>query len=413
MSVQIEATPAEYAPSDPGRWSGPGGCPAQAREQATRELADALFASFPRRDQRRKGELYLRGLLLAEGRKTIRNIGAHVGGAAMEQSLHHFISSSTWDWMPVRQALAGHLQQVGAPHVWVVRPMPIPKAGDRSVGVHEGVDPGTDQTFHGQRAFGLWHVSDTLGVPVNWRLFLPDQWLRDRTRRRQAEIPDAVAQETWEQCAAATVLEPMADWRLAPRPVVLNARVDRIADTVGRFTAAGVPVIARVGGGGRLTVRDPALSRHVGKVYGAQQILASAKGLRRRVEGPGPAGSPAARRASWAVAVRVDTAGRFAGLRLPGSGRSGGSLLLLGEWEDPQRPPVGCWITNMDSLAAGSLLRIAKLAGRAGQAQAGTGEDVGLKDFEGRSFRGWHRHITLASAAHAATDLAELAVPWV
>lgn len=286
MSVQIEATPAEYAPSDPGRWSGPGGCPAQAREQATRELADALFASFPRRDQRRKGELYLRGLLLAEGRKTIRNIGAHVGGAAMEQSLHHFISSSTWDWMPVRRALAGHLQQVGAPHVWVVRPMPIPKAGDRSVGVHEGVDPGTDQTFHGQRAFGLWHVSDTLGVPVNWRLFLPDQWLRDRTRRRQAEIPDAVAQETWEQCAAATVLEPMADWRLAPRPVVLNARVDRIADTVGRFTAAGVPVIARVGGGGRLTVRDPALSRHVGKVYGAQQILASAKGLRRRVEGP-------------------------------------------------------------------------------------------------------------------------------
>lgn len=67
----------------------------------------------------------------------------------------------------------------------------------------------------------------------------------------------------------------------------------------------------------------------------------------------------------------------------------------------------------MDSLAPGSLLRIAKLAGRAGQAQAGTGEDVGLKDFEGRSFRGWHRHITLASAAHAATALAELAVPWV
>ncbi len=38
------------------------------------------------------------------------------------------------------------------------------------------------------------------------------------------------------------------------------------------------------------------------------------------------------------------------------------------------------------------------------------GEDAGLRDFEGRSFRGWHRHITLASAAHAIGVLSGAAV---
>ncbi|MEV4442291.1 transposase, partial [Streptomyces sp. NPDC049577] len=68
------------------------------------ELCAVLFASLPRSDQRRRGEAYVRGLLGAQGRKSIRNIAALIGGQAAEQSLHHFISSSTWDWSPVRRA---------------------------------------------------------------------------------------------------------------------------------------------------------------------------------------------------------------------------------------------------------------------------------------------------------------------
>ncbi|CAM5640480.1 hypothetical protein SAURM35S_09798 [Streptomyces aurantiogriseus] len=36
---------------------------------------------------------------------------------------------------------------------------------------------------------------------------------------------------------------------------------------------------------------------------------------------------------------------------------------------------------------------------------ATVGDRVGLRDFEGRSFRGWHRHTTLAAVAHAASLL--------
>lgn len=79
------------------------------------ELCAELFASLPRSDQRRKGEVYLRGLLKAEGRKSIRNIAAHVGDRAAEQSLHHFVVSSTWDWGPVRAALARYLERALRP----------------------------------------------------------------------------------------------------------------------------------------------------------------------------------------------------------------------------------------------------------------------------------------------------------
>ncbi len=147
---------------------------AGAREDVYAELCAALFSGFARRDQRLKAEQYLHGLLTAQGRKSIRNIAAQIGGPAAEQSLHHFVSSSTWDWQPMRAALGRYLERNGCPQAWVVRPMPIPKAGEHSVGVDRRFDPERGQVFHGQQAFGVWFAGEELSVPVNWRLFLPD-----------------------------------------------------------------------------------------------------------------------------------------------------------------------------------------------------------------------------------------------
>jgi hypothetical protein len=373
------------------------GASATAQDVVTQELAGVLFASFARRDQRLKGAQYLRGLLDARGRKSIRNIAAQVGGAGAEQSLHHFISSSTWDWMPVREALATYMVQVSTPDAWVVQPMAIPKTGDHSVGVDYGFDSYLGQPFRGQRAFGVWAASEDLSIPVDWRLFLPDAWVRDSSRRRRAEIPDSVAQETLEECAAA-VLKSLRSWRVPNRPVVLDNHICDITSTIGGFRDAHVPVIARVGRAAQLTVGDPALPGYGEGALSALQILTSVKGLRRPAEWTDPAGN---RRSSLAVAVRVRTTG--------GSGRphrSGNKdLVLLGEWTDPVRNPESLWITTMDTMPTGALLRLTKLGARAEIALAGIGETVGLKDFEGRSFRGWHRHVTLASAAHAVAAL--------
>ncbi|GJF27853.1 putative ISXo8 transposase [Kitasatospora sp. NE20-6] len=368
------------------------------REVVVQELSDALFASLPRRDQRQRGEQYLRGLLGTEGRKSIRNIAAGLGSPAAEQRIHHFISSSTWDWMPVRAALAAYVEAAVTPRAWVVRPMPIPKAGKHSVGVDHGFDPHRGREFYGQQAFGVWLAADTLSTPVNWRLLLPDSWAGDPARRDRVEIPGGVGGETPEECAAA-VLEDILAWSPPARPVVLDICSAHAAASVQRFTRAGVPVIARLAANARFTVGSTVLPGYGMGPLTARRILESVKGLRRPTAWTDPR-DPSVLRSGLAATVRVTPA------KEPGGGPSTGEVVLLGRWRDAHRPPAELWLTNMTAASRGTLVQLTDLAGRVGHALGGTGAEAGLKDFEGRSFGGWHRHITLASAAHAVAVLA-------
>ncbi|MFI1940711.1 IS701 family transposase [Streptomyces purpureus] len=360
------------------------------------ELCATLFARFPRRDQRVKAGQYLRGLLTAQGRKSIRNIAAQIGGPAAEQSLHHFISSSTWDWRPMRAALAGYVEQNSCPQAWVVRSMPIPKAGEHSVGVDRRFDPERGQVFRGQQAFGVWLASEELSVPVNWRLFLPDPWVKDRTRRDRAEVPEEAGEETLEECAVAAALDTAAWQDITRKPLLVDIRGGAARAALCRLTSAGVPVIARIGATCRLTVADRALPGYGAGPLPAQQILESLKGLRRPVGWLDTATGRPVSRTSLTTAVRV---------MLPTTSGNERQLLLMGEWDDPRRPLARLWITDLTGAHVGQLLRLTKLTRRVERDFAQVGEGAGLRDFVGRSFRGWHRHITLASAAHAATVL--------
>ncbi|WP_137989243.1 IS701 family transposase [Streptomyces vilmorinianum] len=382
--------------------SGPHSAPYRnaAADDVYAELCAALFSGLPRRDQRLKAEQYLYGLLTAQGRKSIRNIAAQIGGpaAAAEQSLHHFVSSSTWDWRPMRAALAGFLEQNGCPQAWVVRPMPIPKAGEHSVGVDRRFDPERGQVFRGQQAFGVWFASEELSVPVNWRLFLPDPWVKDRTRRDRAEVPEEAVEETLEECAVAAALDTASLPGVTRKPLLLDIRGGAGRAALNRLAGAGVPVVARIDAARRFAVADRALPGFGAGPLPAQQILESLKGLRRPVSWLDSASGVRTSRTSLAAAVRVT-------LPVP-VGERMRPLLLLGEWDDPRRPPARLWITDLTGASVGSLLRLTKLARRVERDFTQVGEGAGLRDFVGRSFRGWHRHITLASAAHAATVLA-------
>ncbi|MBT2397432.1 transposase [Streptomyces sp. ISL-100] len=345
------------------------------RELVLRDLSTALFASLPRRDQRRKGEQYLRGLLAAQGRRSIRNVAVCLGDPTLEQSLHHFICSSTWDWMPVREALADWLDQAIGPLAWVVRQMSIPKSGRHSVGVGRGFDVHRDQTFDGQQAFGVWSASEQASAPVNWRLLLEE-----------------AQGETQEECAASAALDFARLYDASRRPVVLDTPTRDPEATIRRFSDAGVPVLVRLHGTARLTVREAAMPGYGQGAHPAQRILDAVKGLRRPTGWLDPA-APSGVRQVPAVKVRVGLPSTEEG---PGRG-----LVLLGEWENPRRPPTRMWVTNMAGAPASALLRLTKLSDRVGRDLSGFGDRAGLRDFVGRSLRGWHCHTTLASAAHA------------
>jgi SRSO17 transposase len=89
--------------------------PAQLRRIRTRltTFAEDLFESIPRKDQRRWGQTYLRGLLLDGKRKSIEPMAARLtkgdpqaDAYAVEQALQQFVNQSPWDPVPVRRRLA-------------------------------------------------------------------------------------------------------------------------------------------------------------------------------------------------------------------------------------------------------------------------------------------------------------------
>lgn len=357
-------------------------------------FSETLFASFSRRDQRLRGRQYLAGLLLAKGRKSARNIAAHAGDLALEQRLHHFVSSSTWDWGPVRRALAAHLAQAGPARAWVVRPMPIPKAGEHSVGVAEAYDPHLARAFRGQQAFGVWHTTQDWSAPVGWQLFLPASWVQDRAKLRRARVPEDVAAKTVDECAVSAATDSALGRMPTRHPVVVDYCVSDVAATIRAFAAVGTPVVARVEPASRFLVADPSLPGYGAGALSAGRILESVIRLRRPLEwNPPQAGAPP--RSSLVAAARVTASDT--------GGCSG--ALLFGEWDDPRRPPRRIWVTDEPTIPVRTLLHLTKLPERVIADLSEVGADVGLKDYEGRSFQGWHRHITLASAAHALTVL--------
>ncbi|KUF20447.1 IS701 family transposase [Streptomyces silvensis] len=372
--------------------------PATWDECVFNEMSAVLFASLRRSDQRRKGVDYLRGLLGAQGRRSIRNMAAMLGGSATEQSLHHFVCNSGWDWMTVRGALARHLAEQAPPLAYVVRPTVIPKAGENSVGVDRSYVSERGQLVNAQQATGVWFASEEMSAPVNWRLHLSAAWLDDRTRRRQACIPDDVGAPAPGGAAVEAAVEAVRGWGLARRPVVLDARHLDLAAAVGRFRAAGVPFLARIGGSLHLEATDPGLRGRRPEARSAAQIMASARGQVRPVPLPA-SGLDGACGLNLAALVRVRPS--QAARRLAGPGE----LTLLGVGEGRGQWPMELWLTDATQARAHTLVRLTKLTRRVEHDFRETADRLGIRDFTGRSYGGWHRHMTLASAAHAVSVL--------
>ncbi|MFJ9717539.1 transposase [Streptomyces sp. NPDC101213] len=63
-----------------------------------------MFEPFARADQRRWGQVYLRGLLLDGRRKSVEPTAVRLGEDGNRQALANFITTSPWDAAQVRSA---------------------------------------------------------------------------------------------------------------------------------------------------------------------------------------------------------------------------------------------------------------------------------------------------------------------
>jgi SRSO17 transposase len=110
-------------------------------------------------------------------------------------------------------------------------------------------------------------------------------------------------------------------------------------------------------------------------------------------------GNPDAAMTGWFLAIRV----RPAGKPIPrAADRSLPACWLLAEWPPEAGEPAGYWLSTLpEDTPLEQLVRLAKIRWRIEHDYRELKTGLGLGHFEGRSYLGWNRHITLAVLAQA------------
>jgi SRSO17 transposase len=401
--------------------------PTQLRRIRTRltGFAEDLFESIPRKDQRRWGQTYLRGLLLDGKRKSVQPMAQRLARGdpqadadALEQALQQFVNQSPWDPVPVRQRLAQRMTTAIAPAAWVVDDTGFPKFGRWSVGVAPQYCGALGKVANCQVGVSVHAVTDQASCPLDWRLFLPESWEADAERRRKAHVPDGVGHRPKWQLAL-DVLDELVAWGLVP-PVVLAdgaygevggfrlglearelAYVVQVPGTISAYPQDVVPEAVPYAGRGR-----PPVARYRQRRSSLRQLVLAA-GKRAASAVAWREGADGELLRSRFVALRV----RPAGVRLRRATR-GGQLpvrWLLAEWPEQDAEPVKYWLASLPADAPlQQLVHLAKLRWRVEHDYRELKDALGLDHFEGRSWQGWQHHVTLVSVAHAFVTLERL-----
>ena len=146
--------------------------------------------------QRRHFVEYTSGLLSNLDRKTGEGI-AYLHGHDRNQ-LQQFVGESPWEHAPLLTVLAGQVaQRIGeADGVIVFDPSAFAKKGTKSVGVARQWSGRLGKVDNCQVGIYMGYVSRQEQALVNVRLYLPEEWTKDRARCRAAGIPDTVNFQT-------------------------------------------------------------------------------------------------------------------------------------------------------------------------------------------------------------------------
>jgi SRSO17 transposase len=377
-----------------------------------------MFAPLTRADQRDKGATYVRGLLLDGRRKSMQPMAERLG--VDHQGLQQFVSSSTWAVEPVRERLARRAVEVIAPEAWVVDDTGFPKDGTASPGVARQYSGTLGKVANCQIGVSISAVTDAASCPLDWRLFVPERWddalaaapeaaAAIRARRTRAGMPDSVRhREKWR--LALDMLDELAGWGLSAPVVVADAGYGDNADFRDGLTARGRAYVVQVNNNLTAHPADavPEVRPYSGRGrHPLPRYRTPPVGLRAHALA---AGRDAAVEVTWRQGSRGPLSSSFVALRVRPAGRratgrlaADGSLpvvWLLAEWPPEEPEPTDYWLATLPAdTPLSDLVRLAKIRWRIEHDYRELKTALGLDHFEGRTFSGWHRHVTLVTAA--------------
>lgn len=381
-------------------------------------------------DRREPLRAYVTGLMLPGDRKSIEPMAARIDPRrvrARHQAMHHLVANAPWDdralLATIRDYALTGLERHGSIAAWIVDDTGFPKKGKHSVGVARQYCGLLGKQDNCQVAVTVSLANRAMSIPAAYRLYLPEEWVKDAERRKAAGVPPEI------------VFQPK--WRIA-----LNEIRELVMDDVPR-----APVVADAGYGDTTAFRDGiaelGLSYAVAVKGGTTVWLkgntplppARWKGtgrpptlLRRDAEHQPVTIEAAARslpKSAWkSVRWREGTKGsmrsRFARMRVTPAHRdywrseTRPEEWLVFEWPMDAAAPTKFWLSNAPPSAPfDELIQLITLRWRIERDYQELKSEFGLDHYEGRGWRGFHHHGVLSIAAYAflAAERARLSPP--
>ena len=384
----------------------------QFRSKLGAFLADVVLA-MGRIERKQHAEEYIRGLLMDGERKSIEPMANRLPGGDV-QALQQFVNQSPWPFEGVRASLARKVEQEFVPEAyWLIDEVSFPKQGEHSVGVARQYCGALGKTANCQVAVTLDLGIEESSTPLDWALYLPEKWANDRVRRKEAGVTEAVTFRTKPELAL-DLIDEVKGWGLQGRLVLADSAYGDGFEFRQGLRDRGLHYVVQVSGELTAWTEDPHPAKPPMKGKGqiarkrfyaddfppAPTLLRIAKDLPSR----------SWKTVTWREGSKGPLSSRFARVVVwMANGLAQGKTLvvpsdeLLIEWPEGEKEPRKYWLSSLPPQRTSfrGLVRKAKGRYRVEQDYEEMKGEVGLDHFEGRSWQGWHHHVTLVTLAYA------------
>jgi SRSO17 transposase len=384
-------------------------------ESRFERYADVMVEALGHADRATPARWYLRGLMLPGQRKSVEPMAARVHPQdvrSAHQSMHHLVAESEWSDQALLAAVAREvvpvLSEAGqARCFWIIDDTGHRKYGRHSVGVARQYCGQLGKTENCQVAVSLSLATAEGSVPLSYRLYLPQEWAKDKPRRERAGVPQEIAFATKGALAWAQIEAALAAG--IPRGTMLmDAGYGDEAALRDRLSAHQLPYAVGI---------RPATAVWWGEHQPAPAPVKPSRGRRRtrvrRDETHQPISvlelAQALPRASyrtltWREGTNAALRSRFARVRVRAAhaDQPREEEWLLIEWPKGEAQPTRYWLSTLpESISFKELVGTVKMRWRIERDYRELKQEVGLGHYEGRNWRGFHHHASLCIAAYA------------
>lgn len=365
------------------------------------KFVEPLVSEIGRSERRESAALYVQGLLMPGQRKSIEPLAQRL--RVDSQKLQQFIADSPWPEGQVWQAIRREVIPVVEPlQTWVVDETGWLKQGKDSVGVSHQYCGAVGKQAQCQIAVELVVSDGEVTAPIGGRLYLPENWANDLPRRDKAGVPETVSFQTKPQIAGDLIAEALADG-VSVAPILGDSVYGNAPELRGRIRKLGLEYFFNGEEHWLAWTQRPKLTK--GPKYWSVNKAASAGQKLRQL-------ADAFRTSQWQAAgwqaadgeKRVTRLG-WKEIYLPSdlNEKTGQwpACWLVVDWPEAQADPYHVYVAWLKQPPAkGRVLRLSRGRWPIEQYFQRGKDDLGLDHYEGRSWRGFHHHLTMSTVAY-------------